>query len=71
MFYMYCIKCGYKNRDGSKFCVNCGEPLTSKKVDNRDQHDQFLMGLAIVFGVLEILAIINMLAYTGILKAYF
>ena len=25
---MYCMKCGSKVEDGSKFCANCGTPVS-------------------------------------------
>ena len=24
---MFCSKCGYKNQEGTRFCINCGTPL--------------------------------------------
>ena len=39
---MYCINCGTKNEDDSKFCINCGEKMeeeqtTDKKVEEAQE----------------------------------
>lgn len=34
---MYCIKCGFKNKDEAIFCANCGNVMTKKPSDAFDQ----------------------------------
>ena len=31
---VYCAKCGTQNEEGTSHCVNCGEPLESKKTSD-------------------------------------
>ena len=33
---MYCIKCGTKNEEDSKFCINCGEELVDSVEETKD-----------------------------------
>ncbi|PVX27165.1 MAG: zinc ribbon domain-containing protein [Candidatus Bathyarchaeum sp.] len=37
---VYCTKCGTKNDDDAKFCVNCKEPLTSTQTTSRHRRQQ-------------------------------
>ncbi|MCI8670257.1 MAG: zinc ribbon domain-containing protein [Lachnospiraceae bacterium] len=37
---MYCIKCGFKNKDEAIFCANCGTVMTKKPSDAFDQEIQ-------------------------------
>ena len=37
---MYCIKCGFKNKDEAIFCANCGSVMTQKPSDAFDQKIQ-------------------------------
>lgn len=39
---MFCSKCGTKNKEGAKFCVNCGEAMTAeaKTAENTTQAPQ-------------------------------
>ncbi len=32
---MYCPNCGTQNKEGAKFCANCGEPLENQTVDGK------------------------------------
>ena len=34
---MFCTQCGHRNSDDSKFCSNCGNPLTGRAADVSDQ----------------------------------
>ena len=37
---MYCIKCGTKNEDDSKFCINCGEKLEEIEQPKEEPKEQ-------------------------------
>ena len=37
---MFCVKCGYQNDDGSKFCINCGTALTAASPENKVQKEE-------------------------------
>ena len=37
---MFCVKCGYQNDDGSKFCINCGTALTAASPENKAQKEE-------------------------------
>ena len=61
---VYCTKCGTKNDDDAKFCVNCKEPLTSTQTTRhkRQQKESDCFGLphggsiaGLVIGLLIIL----------------
>ncbi len=37
---MFCTKCGTKNEDGARFCVNCGAPISGTQPSTVEQNAQ-------------------------------
>ena len=37
---MFCPKCGTRNDDNVKFCVNCGNPLSNQQQPNQYNQQQ-------------------------------
>lgn len=62
--YIYCQKCGAKNRSGSSFCYNCGEkleiptePITNSEEqypENDEKGSDFLSILSIVLALVSV-----------------
>ncbi len=57
---MKCKSCGYENKDGAKFCTNCGEELVYKKTKTNTNKANLII---ILITIVVIAAIIGVAAY--------
>ena len=61
---MRCIKCGYENIDGLKYCSSCGqELLTQDQMKKREGQKRTKMALKIVLIVLAIALVVCIVSY--------
>ncbi len=61
---MRCIKCGYENIDGLKYCTNCGqELLTQEQMKKKESKKRSKMALKIVFIVLAVALVVCIVSY--------
>ena len=52
-----CKKCGYQNKEGNKYCVNCGailEPSEEERIE-KEQKALHIFFVFILFAVIDIL----------------
>ena len=64
---MKCIKCGYDNLEGMKYCVSCGAELITRDEKNRRISDgnRGLESLKKIIGILIGVAVVVAIAYFG------
>ena len=55
---MRCIKCGYDNLEGLKFCSNCGEELLTQDEANKRKRERTTKGAVKFIVILLVLALI-------------
>lgn len=61
---MRCIKCGYENIEGLKYCSSCGEELlTQEQMARRDKQNKSKMALKIVLVVLGLALVACTVSY--------